>query len=378
MQTIARANRVFPQKLNGLIVDYVGVFRDLQKALAIYGSSTDGSIGAGDTPIKDKDALIIELKTAIAETTEFCRQRGFEPTRIPSAPPLEKVKLIDDAVESILINDESKKKFMSLAVMVNKLYKSILPDERADEFISSRTLFLVLFETIKSLTPAVEISEIMEDIEKLLDRSIAAEGYVIGDREPIDLGQIDFDKLRKLFEKNRKRTTTEQLKGSIETKLKQMIAINRTRMDFLIKFQKMIDEYNSEAYNIEVFFENLIKFARELGEEEQRALRENLSDEVLVLFDLLTKPELDLSKKEIDEVKKVAKDLLDTLKNEKLVLDWRKRQQSRASVRLTIETVLDGLPRTYSKELYQQKCNMVYQHIYDSYFGQDSSIFAHA
>ena len=166
-------------------MDYVGVFRDLQKALAIYGSSTDGGIGEGETPIKDKDALIIELRNAIAETTEFCRQRGFEPSPIPLAPPLEKVKLIDDAVESILINDESKKKFMGLAVTVNKLYKSILPDERADEFISARTLFLVLFETIKSLTPAVEISEIMEDIEKLLDRSIAAEGYVIGNRDTL-------------------------------------------------------------------------------------------------------------------------------------------------------------------------------------------------
>jgi type I restriction enzyme R subunit len=224
----------------------------------------------------------------------------------------------------------------------------------------------------------VEISEIMEDIEKLLDRSIAAEGYVIDARKPIDLGQIDFDKLRKLFEKNRKRITTEQLRGSIENKLNQMIAINRTRVDFQEKFQKMIEEYNSGAYNIEVFFEKLIKFARELGDEEQRAIRENLSEEVLVVFDLLTKPELDLNKKEIEEVKKVAKDLLDTLKNEKLVLDWRKRQQSRASVRLTIETVLDKLPRTYSKELYQQKCDAIYQHVYDSYFGQHSSIFAHA
>jgi type I restriction enzyme, R subunit len=39
MQTIARANRVFREKVNGLIVDYVGVFRNLQKALAIYGSN---------------------------------------------------------------------------------------------------------------------------------------------------------------------------------------------------------------------------------------------------------------------------------------------------------------------------------------------------
>jgi len=89
-----------------------------------------------------------------------------------------------------------------------------------------------------------------------------------------------------------------------------MIAINRTRIDFQEKFQKMIDEYNTGAYNIEVFFEKLVNFARELGEEEQRAIRENLSNEELVVFDLLTKPELDLSKKEIDEVKRWQKTFL--------------------------------------------------------------------
>src|SRR6266566_9758138 len=51
MQTIARANRVFHDKVNGLIVDYVGVFRDLQKALAIYGSGSGGGIEEGDTPV---------------------------------------------------------------------------------------------------------------------------------------------------------------------------------------------------------------------------------------------------------------------------------------------------------------------------------------
>ncbi len=43
MQTIARANRVFPDKDNGLIVDYVGVFRNLEKALAIYGAASAAS-----------------------------------------------------------------------------------------------------------------------------------------------------------------------------------------------------------------------------------------------------------------------------------------------------------------------------------------------
>jgi type I restriction enzyme R subunit len=83
-----------------------------------------------------------------------------------------------------------------------------------------------------------------------------------------------------------------------------------------------------------------------------------------------------LSKSDEREVKKVAKELLQKLKNEKLVLDWKKRQATRAAVRYTIETVLDELPRTYTPELYQTKCNVVYQHVFDSYAGQGNSLYA--
>jgi len=85
-----------------------------------------------------------------------------------------------------------------------------------------------------------------------------------------------------------------------------------------------------------------------------------------------------LSKKEEREVKKVARELLEALKRERLVLDWRKRQQSRAAVRLSVEQILDRLPRSYTPEVYRRKCDVVYQHVYDSYFGQDRSIYAPA
>src|SRR2546421_4934137 len=64
MQTIARANRVFLDKANGLIVDYVGVFRDLQQALAIYGSGSGGGPGGGDEPRPGKGALVGTLEQA--------------------------------------------------------------------------------------------------------------------------------------------------------------------------------------------------------------------------------------------------------------------------------------------------------------------------
>ncbi len=99
----------------------------------------------------------------------------------------------------------------------------------------------------------------------------------------------------------------------------------------------MIAVYNAGSQNVQLFFEELLAFAKDLGEEEKRAISEGLSEQELAVFDLLTKPEPKLNKKEEQEVKTVAKERLETLKREALVLDWRKKQQARASVWVTVE-----------------------------------------
>ena len=377
MQAIARANRVFKDKPNGLIVDYVGVFRNLQKALAIYGSSSGGGVKEGDTPVKPKEELIKELQKAIAETKTFCKEKAIDTDKIVRAGKLEKIKLLDEAVDAILINDESKKRYLLLESNVRRLYKAILPDPKARNYTEICALFYVLAEKIKSLSPDVDISEVMGKVEQLLDESIAAEGYIIeGVQKPIDLSLIDFDALKNKFMESEKHIETERLKGAINSKLIKMVRLNRTRINLTEKFQQMIDEYNSGAINIEIFFDKLLNFAKELNEEEQRKISEKLSsEEELALFDLLYKP--DLTNKEKNQVKAAAKDLLEILKKEKLVLDWRKRQQARADVLYTIHTVLDKeLPRSYTPEIFRQKCDFIYQHVYDSYYGAGQGIYA--
>ena len=138
----------------------------------------------------------------------------------------------------------------------------------------------------------------------------------------------------------------------------------------------MIDEYNNGAINVQVFFDKLLVFAKRLDAEEKRGIAEQLTEEELVIFDLLTKPDITLTKQETAEVKKVARTLLEKLKAEKLVLDWRKQQTTRAMVFTTVKDILDELPRTYTPELYEQKCDLVYQHFYEAYMGQGQSVYS--
>ena len=87
MQTIARANRVFKDKVNGLIVDYIGIFRNLEKALAIYAEGTDpeGTNPEGKNPIRDKSELVEELRGKIAEIQEFCANLDVDLDQINAA-----------------------------------------------------------------------------------------------------------------------------------------------------------------------------------------------------------------------------------------------------------------------------------------------------
>lgn len=376
MQTIARANRVFEGKPNGLIVDYIGVFRDLKKALAIYGTPSDGE-DDGENPVKPKSELIEELKEAIVEIETFCSEKGIESNKIIKAEGFEKVKLLGDAVDAILVNDDSKKKYFSLEANVRKLFKAILPDPDAGKFNERVTLFRIISQKIKSLGPDVDITDVMLDVEELLDESIESQGYIIEQdgTKTIDLSKIDFDALRRHFEKGRKHVKAEKLKNDIKRKVTVMVKVNQTRIDFLERFQKIIEDYNAGSVNVEAFFEELMEFAKGLNKEDKRSLSENLTEEELAVFDLLYKP--DLKEKERNLVKKTAKYLIQVLKDEKLVLDWRKKQQTRADVLFTIESVLDKcLPRSYTPEIYEKKCNYVYQHVYDSYYGVGESLYS--
>ncbi len=378
MQTIARANRVFGAKVNGLIVDYVGIFRYLQQALAIYGTGPHGELRPGERPVEDKAALIARLREALAEAEAFCQERGVDIEPILESEGFERVQMMDDAVEKIIVNDELKSKFISLATNVDRLFGAILPDTRAGAFGPRRKLFVVLAEKIQSLSSPADISAIVGPIEALLDESTSAHPLAIKGREaaPYDLSRIDFEELQRQFAHGRKRTEAERLRGAISERLQHMIRLNHSRIDLADEFRRMIDEYNAGSRDVEALFKALVEFTQRLNEEERRAVTENLSEEELAIFDILARPGPRLTKKQTLEVKRIARELLTKLVREKLVLDWRKRQQSRAAVQVLIEDMVWQLPKPYSETMCQEKSSLVYEHVYDHYWGAGQSVYA--
>jgi type I restriction enzyme R subunit len=382
MQTIARANRVFPEKYNGLIVDYVGVFRNLEKALAIYGAA-NAEAGV-DPPIQHVDALVVALDDAIDEVIGLCSGVGVDLPALRDATGFEHIALRDAAVEALLADEERRAAFVAASRHVRKLFKALLPDPAAAAQQHTVAAIRVLAERLLDLSrpPAANLDDIADSVDELLDRSVGAEEYVIRaaaeGSEPdalIDLSLIDFDSLAARFA-GRKRAETDRLAALLQQRAVAAATRNPTRFDLVERIEELIAKYNAGSVNIDEYLRRLIELSQSLTEEEQRSVAEGLTEEELAIFDLLTKPEPALTDAERDVVKASAKRLLADL-HDKLVLDWRRKAATAADVWSSIRRLLDDdLPAdSYPPEVFDAKVQAVFDHIASAYGDDGHSVY---
>jgi len=376
MQTIARANRVFPGKHSGMIVDYANVFASLEKALAIYGAGKGGK-----NPVKDKQKLVADLRKAVDAATVFCAERQVILPAIEQIPTGSLVRLqrMDDAVNAVISPDSLRREFFAHERIVNTLYGAVKPDPAALEFAGRVACLAAIADAIRTkLNPnPADISEVMGDIGKLLDASITGVAMPKTAATIMDLSKIDFEALGRRFKESKhKNTDLEVLKAAIRAQLEKLIHLNKTRADFAEKFEELIESYNAGSRNIEELFEELLKLSRNLSDEQQRHVRENMTEEELVIFDILTRPAPELSTEERAELKKVSRELLHKIK-QLLVINWRQKSTARSQLKLAIEDTLDtGLPGAFSRDLFQLKCSAVFEHFYESYAESGISIYS--
>ncbi len=378
MQTIARANRVFPGKHSGMIVDYANVFASLEKALAIYGAGKGGK-----NPVRDKQKLVTDLRVAVKAVTAFCAGHGVDLSIIEkmSAGSMDRLQRIDEAVNALISPDPLRREFFGHERLVTTLYGAVKPDPAALEFAGRVAALVAIADAIwAKLNPnPVDISAVMAQVREVLDASITGVDMPAKPAPVMDLSRIDFEALAKRFKLSKTRNTDlEVLKAAIRAQLERLIRLNKTRADFAVKFEELIESYNTGSRNIEELFEELLKFSRSLNDEQQRHIREQMTEEELVIFDILLRPAPELTTEERTELKKITHALLAKLK-QLLVLNWRQKSTARSQLKLAIEDMLDtGLPRAYTRELYQQKCSAVFEHIYESYPELEASVYSKA
>jgi type I restriction enzyme R subunit len=152
---------------------------------------------------------------------------------------------------------------------------------------------------------------------------------------------------------------------------------NKKRIDYQEEFETMIEEYNKGTNNHEVHYYKLLQFMTKLAEEDERHVREGLTEEELALYDIVLLPDITLTEDEKERVKVIVRKLLATLKQEKLRHDWNTKQMIKAQIRNIIKEELKKMPSPYIHEIDRLR-EKIYEHIASTYDGMGKSVYDEA
>jgi type I restriction enzyme R subunit len=389
MQAIARANRRFPGKDFGLVVDYNGMLAALRAALAQYALGDDAT-GSPEivAPLQERVAA---LDDAIAEAESFLRVRGFEPNRLIGAKGWVRIAALADAVEAINAPapstggstpatpasgdrpagaDHSRQRFEILARAIFLRFKALVTEPTVHLYAERHDNIEAIYKKLAEKRDDADITDLLKALHRIVNEAIKADAPGADQAQglTVDLSQIDLEKLRDEFAKKvkHKATAIEDIRKLVERKLALLLAQNPTRMDFEIKYREIVAAYNSDKdrATIEEIFAKLMALSKSMDDEQRRAVREGLSESELAIFDLMQKTTLAATERE--RIKQSSRELLAELLRIIAPLDqWTEKEQTRAEVETVILDRVFLLPEPpYTPDDKDAMAKMLYEHVW--------------
>lgn len=371
MQTIARANRVAAGKSNGLIIDYIGIVGALKKALNDYTANKNGR-NAID-PTVNKEELIGQIIRAAADAKQLLAEHDFDLDALIKAENFKKMALLKDGEEAMCSDSETKKSFDTYANEISRLVKYLDRNDITQDVRDQTDAICAIFREMQKKRKHIDTTDLMVEINHIINENVEIEhqeGEGLVESRRFDISQIDFDLLAAEFAKvKRKNLMIKDLNDLVQERLSKMMAVNPSRVDYYVRYMGIIETYNAEQdrTTIEKTFMELMDLAKSMSEEEQRYAREGFSsDEELSIYDLLFSE--NLSKSDIDKIKKMSKDLLKKIKERIAGMDhWTDKQETRAAVDVLIRNVLyEEIPDSMFDRLEAYR-KAIYKHIYTHY-----------
>lgn len=371
MQTIARANRVAEGKSNGLIIDYIGIVKALRKALADYTANI-GCIDGTD-PTVDKVKLIERILDTLEKAKLFLAERGFVLQDLICSYDFPKMYYLQKGANIVCGTVEERKTFSAYASELNRLMKYTDRDDIDRNVRKEYEAVAAIYAEIKKKRKHINITDLMVEINNIISDYVEIEhSYMINEEvKRFDISGIDFDLLRREFAKVKNQNLLmRDLEEIIQLKLDRMLFTNPERINYYERYQKIIDDYNSEQdrATIEKTFMDLMDLANKMNQEEQRYVREGFkSDEELTLYDMLFRN--DLNKNDIKKLKAVAAELLDKIKAKISEYDhWTDKQETIAVVdNLIRDTLWAELPECYDEASIWGYRQRIYEYVYTHY-----------
>jgi type I restriction enzyme R subunit len=175
MQAIARANRVYPGKDCGVIVDYNGMLKSLRAALAQYATGDDEEDGEGGELVAPIEELVVALLQAIEAAESHLAALGFHSTRLTGATGFTRIEALRDAVDALYTSDEAKRRFEIMARQVFIRFKALLMEPSASRYAERHDNIEAIYKKLEEKRDTADVTELLKELHKIVNEAIRAQ-----------------------------------------------------------------------------------------------------------------------------------------------------------------------------------------------------------
>ena len=350
IQTISRVNRVYQGKEVGLVVDYIGIKSNMNKALKQYG---DGNIGDN---FEDIDKAIVLLKDQLDLLNKlfynFNSKSYFEGTA------LQKLGCLNYAVEYIQTTDDMEKRFVSIVKKLHSAYDLCCSSEKISKLEKDQIYFYFSIKSIiHKLTKgdSPDTAQMNDRVRKLIQEALISEGieeiFKIDKKDPknnIDLFSDEYlEKINKILLPNTKIKLLQKLLAKAIEEFKKTNKIKG--LDFSKKFKKLVDTYNErkdfEVYQSYVLDDVATQFSdlfRDLQKERSSFIELGVDFEEKAFYDILKavaiKYKFDYPEKKLILLSRAVKEIVD---DKAKYTDWSQKADIKAELKVDLILILD-------------------------------------
>lgn len=338
MQAIARVNRVYKDKPGGLIVDYIGIGQDLRNAMAIYLQS-----GGEGTPIFDIKEAIAGMK----EKFEVIEQmfNGFDFKIYFRSETTQKLQILLGAQNFILQSETLKQRFLKEVTLLSRLFAMSIPSAEADRIKDGVAFFQAVKARINKFggNGVKSDYEVETAIKQIVDEALSSDGVIdifdaAGIKAP-SVGILSDEFLLEVKNMQQKNVAFELLKKllSDEVKVRKSKNLVQGKM-FSEMLESVVNRYHNNQIDSAQVLAELSEIAKDMRLEDQKSTDLGLTPEEYAFYSVL-KSNDSTSFLDDNKMKELIHTIVDVIRKNATV-DWSKRDDVRAALRLTVKKIL--------------------------------------
>lgn len=338
MQAIARVNRVYKDKQNGLIVDYIGITSDLKEAIDFYSNSGGGKIA------QDKSEAIKIMK----EKYEIVQNllSGFPYRKYFSLGVGEKLLFLLEAQEYILGLDNGKKRFCDEVTKLSQAFAMVVPSKEVLEIKDDIALFQALKARLQKFerSEGKSLEEMQTLISQIVNEAIVSEEVVdifdaSGIKKP-DISILSDEFLLEVKNMKHKNTALELLKKLLNDEIKSRSALNPIQSQSLMKMlEESIRKYQNKLLTSAEIIDELIAISKEIKASDKQAQDLHLDEYEYAFYTAVADNDSARELMEKDTLRELAVVLAQSVR-ENASIDWTIKESVRAKLRINVKKIL--------------------------------------